>query len=453
MVHVRSSRVALCGVAVGALLLLAAQPALAADGDDDADIDIDATVQLAIDAVAEGDLAAATRALRTDGAADALAGRPQLLHVLLDRVYRFDDQVADADEAERTALVSCLQSAAATAAGGDADSTTSKWVAAHATMLGERHGEPRGQAGYLAAAALVEQIWKAAPGDGDAGAFGVTFLIEGMCSVRDDGGALGRAAKQLTRRLLAKHAKSDRLARSLAGSYFWGAEVTLEPDRKTAKGMLKQTFDVLERHATCDEPQPDTAVLWNQAVTFARRSGFAMRRKYITDQSLALGGRLCFDVPRVPHWIVSEVAETDDTPGYVYVTEVTPSGERRAQLIFRRYIWGLEYPFGEVTVNGDNVKRLVRALQDLAAEQVFEGGGKRSKIGKAKLSSDLSGSSFQISGETRDDDPEPLQVHGYVVRGHNQASFAVLAYVYDDEDADLGPELESVLASMKETDD
>ena len=47
------------------------------------------------------------------------------------------------------------------------------------------------------------------------------------------------------------------------------------------------------------------------------------------------------------------------------------------------------------------------------------------------------------------DGGEPSHLYGYVVRGHDQACYAALVYVYGKDD-DLGPEMEAVVYRLRD---
>jgi hypothetical protein len=413
----------------------------------------DERAQDVIDALRDGDVPLAGQLLAADGLPDRLADRPALVHVVCDRAYRCDDAFRAAPAPARRGLASTLLAVARQAHDGAPEDVRGLWALSHALVLKERAGPPEGAAAWLRAADLLETAHASAPGDGEALGYAVTFLLEGALLEPDDQHGLIKRAAAVGRSARRAHPKSAGLATTLASAQLWAADALLEENRKASKAALSAVFEQLEPHARKDIPRSDVAALWNDAVTLDARGRFALRKRYLTAPADALNGAVVFDVPVSPRWTVTRVPGNDDSPGYVYVSQTDASGTLQRQLLFRSYTWGFGYTFtGPNEVKGDNVKNLARGLRDVSAERVFAPGADGEPVRKARVGRDFVGQSFEVGGNTRGEEPSPLTLHGYCVRGSHQRSFGFLVYVYRD-DGEIGPEMEAVLGSLREPED
>ncbi len=436
----RGSRRCRAALVAAAVLLLSARGL--ADGPED-------RAQAVIDALRGGKTAAVLATLEPEAATKEIGARPALAHVILDRAYRLDGQLVAAVE-ERRALAERLGKLAETAHAAHPEDDRTRWALALSLVLRERAGPRTGAEAWTRAADLLVDVYGRTPGEGEALAYALSFLLEGACADESARHKLQKRADTLARRALRRHRESAALAQTLAASYLWAARTLAPQQRKASKQALRYALDLLRPHVRVETPDLEPASLFNDAVTFGKTSKFVMREAYVTLPAQALEGALVFDVPVSKHWFVRDVPSTEETPGYVYVTETDAAGSRVRQLLFRRYFWGSEYAFGDSgTVKGDNVKKIVRGLQGLAAETTFAPGARTPKIAKHKLTRDLAGHAFKIRGKTRGESPEPLCVLGHGVRGSHQATLVVLVYVYDGTES-LGPELEALLESLRE---
>ncbi len=412
--------------------------------------DLEESAQDVIDALREGDVGSALKALRADGVATALTERPALVHVLCDRAYRCDAVCRDAPGAERIQLSGALLDVAEGAHAAAPDDARAQWALAHALVLRERTGPAEGPTAWLRSADLLEAAHATHPAEGEALGYAVTFLLEGAALEPGDQRVLQKRAATVAKAARRAHPESLTLATTIASAHTWASRMLLEHNRRASKGALQTTFDVLRQFVEQDLPVAAAAALWNEAVTASTASGFVLREHYVTVGASALGGALVFQVPVSPRWTVTHVPETEDYGAYVYVTQSDASGAPRRQLLFRRYTWGRRYTFaGPNDVNGDNVKKIAEGLAAVSAERVFAVGAKSRPVKKAKVGKDFSGRCFSLTGTASGDEGGPLTLVGYCVRGDHQESFGFLVYIYD-EDGEVGPEMESVLESLAE---
>ena len=93
---------------------------------------------------------------------------------------------------------------------------------------------------------------------------------------------------------------------------------------------------------------------------------------------------------------------------------------------------------------------LARGLQAVSAERVFAPGATLSPVRKGKIGREFTGHVFEVAGPTAGEGGEPLVLRGSCVRGSRQKSYSFLLYVYAEE-ASKDPEMESVLASLRES--
>ncbi len=412
--------------------------------------DLDERAQDVIDALRDGDVASALKTLAPLETTERLSERPALVHVLCDRAYRLDQAYRKAPGNQRIQLSNTLlELAEATLASAPADARA-QWALAHAIVLRERTGPAEGPPAWLRAADLLEQAHTASPADGEALGYAVTFLLEGAVLEPGEGRVLQKRATQVAKAARRAHPDSLTLATTIASAHTWASRVLIERNRRAAKGALQTAFDVLRKHVKKDLPAVSAAALWNDAVTLDADSGFALRERYVTVRAMALGGALVFDVPISPRWTVTDVPETEEYGAYVYVTQADAAGAVRRQLLFRRYTWGRKYTFWEPReISGDNVKKIAEGLQRVSAERVFAPGARSRSIKKTKLSKDFSGRWFSLTGTASSEEGNPLTLVGYCVRGGHQESFGFLIYIYE-ADGEVGPEMEAVLASLRE---
>jgi hypothetical protein len=429
-------------VSLGTALCASASVALADD--------LAERTQDAIDALRSGDVPAAVAVLDDPSVGDALVARPALVHVLCDRAFRCDDAFRAAPVAARRTLSAALLDIAERAHTATPDDSRGLWALSHALVLNERAGPARGGDAWLRAAELLEDAYERAPGGGEALGYAVTFLVEGAVLEPDDEHALMKRAGALAKLAQRHHKAAPALATTIASAHLWGAGALLERNRKAAKSALQIVFGQLEPHVDRNLPRGAVPALWNDAVTLDATARFALRRRYVTVPAEALGGAVVFDVPVSPRWTVTHVPKTEEAPAYVYVTQTDAAGAPLRQLLFRSYRWGYSYPFvGPNEVKGDNVKNLARGLRDVSAERVFGQGADRVDVRKSRVGRGFVGQSFRVSGSSLGDEPAPLALHGYCVRGDHQVSFGFLVYVYGG-DGEIDAEMESVLAGMRE---
>ena len=192
---------------VGAALLLTFAAAARADAvpSDDAK-----RVQAVIDVLKTGDVSAAVAKLGTGAPVTGLASHADLVHVLCDRAFRYDNQKAAID-ARRT-LAARLFELATAAAMASPDDDRTRWALAEATVLRERAGPPAGAESWTQAAELLEKIHNAHRSDALPLAYAVSFLLEGACSVPDQALPLSERADFLARKAMESQKDSPTLA-------------------------------------------------------------------------------------------------------------------------------------------------------------------------------------------------------------------------------------------------
>jgi hypothetical protein len=408
-------------------------------------------VQAVIDAMKTGDVSAAVAKLGQGAQVNALASRADLVHVLCDRAFRFDNQKASID-ARRT-LAGRLYELATAAAMASPDDDRTRWALAEATVLRERAGPPVGASSWDAAADLLEKVHAGKRSDGLPLAYAVSFLLEGASSTPESAHSLAERADQLARRAMDAQKDSPTLALSIASSQFWAAKALVATKPKVSKSQLKATLDTLRPFATRGTPTVEIGTAFNDAVAFGRSNGVAVSDGFVTTPKTTLEGALQFDLPVSSRWSMQTVATTPDAPGFDYITELAADGARRRQILFRRYAWNQRYTFlGPNPVGGDNVRALTQGLQAMSAARVFAPGATLSTPQRRSCTKALEGYAFDVRGTAAPDagaGNSPIRLFAYVVRGHALASYAVLVYVYGKDD-ELGPEMEAILASLRE---
>src|SRR6185295_661659 len=120
-------------------------------------------VQAVIDVLKTGDVSAAVAKLGQGEQVDALAAHPDLVQVLCDRAFRFDNQKAGVD-ARRT-LAGRLFELATLAAMQAPDDDRARWALAEATVLRERAGPAAGPDAWNSAADYLEKVHAAHAND------------------------------------------------------------------------------------------------------------------------------------------------------------------------------------------------------------------------------------------------------------------------------------------------
>ena len=435
------------GLRAAALCLALGVLAAAAGAQDQ---DVASRAQDVIDALRGGDVPAAVEVLGDPDVADALAARPDLVHVVCDRAFRCDEGLRAATSASRRALSTALLDIAQRANAGAPEDVRGLWALSHALVLRERTGPSTGAAAWIRAAELLEQAHEKAPGGGEAVGYAVTFLVEAAVLEPDDAHALLKRAGALAKTAARTHRDSGSLATTIASAHLWGARELLAANRKASKAALQVTFSQLEPHVDRDLPRGPVPALWNEAVTLDAEARFALRERYVTVPASALNDAVVFDVPISPRWTVTHVSAAGESPAYVYVTQTDAAGAPLRQLLFRSYTWGYSYPFvGPNEVKGDNVKSLARGLRDVSAQRVFGPDAKSEEVKKARIGRGLVGQSFRVTGRTASEQPNPLSLHGYCVRGGRQVSFGFLVYCYGP-DGEIDSEMDAVLESLRE---
>lgn len=415
--------------------------------------DVATRAQDVIDALRGGDVTAAVAVLADDAVAGDLSTRPDLVHVVCDRALRCDEALRLAPEETARALSSALLGIARRANVRAPESVAGLWALSHALVLAERTGPTQGADVWSRAADLLERAHSLEPGQGEAFAYAVTFLMEGAVRDPDQEHALMKRAAALARSAARSHSGAVPLAVGSAGAHLWAARELLERDRKSSKAALQMVFALLEPLLDRDAPTGDVPALWNNAVTFDTAAKFALRERYVTVAAKALDGAIVFDVPVSPRWTVTQVPATEETAAYVYVSETDAAGATLRQVLFRSYRWGYSYPFvGPNEVKGDNVKNIARGLCDLSAVRVFGPGAERQDVRKARMGRDFVGQSFRVAGTTSGEKPAPLTLHGYCVRGSRQVTFGFLVYCYG-ADGEIDAETQAVLDSLRESED
>jgi hypothetical protein len=417
----------------------------AAEGDPAA-----ARVQQVVAAIDKGDATGALKSLGTGKTLDGIAADPAQVQILLDRAYRTDTRLA-ADVEGRKTLIGRLSALAKQTHKAAPEDDRAAWAMALALVLEERVGPRSGPGVWGRVADLFEAIDGRTSGNGgEALSYGITFLLEGARAEKDARVDLLSRAGGLTRKAMRAHPKSEELARSLAASHAWLAQVLFDEKRSASKQALRTALDTLKPFIASGDPEISTSTVFNDAVTLGRKSKFAFKDHYFTLPERALEGAVEFEMPMSTHWEMQTIPSTGEKAGYTYVTQKDAAGARIRQILFRRYFWGSDYKFeDDTTVSGDNVKKIVRALQAMTAKRTFAADASVSKPAKHRLTKDLTGLRFEIEGMSREEDPEPLVVHGYAAKGKRQATLVLLVYVYG-EDEDVGPEMEALLKTLKE---
>lgn len=408
-------------------------------------------VQTVIDALKTGDVAGALTKLGEPAKVQALAPHPELVQVLCDRAFRYDSPKAPA-EPRRTLAARLFDLASAAAAAAPEDDRT-RWALSEAFVLRERTGQGTGAESWNQAADLLEKVHAGRSRDGLALCYAVSFLLEGAVSVPEQSLPLAERSDLLAKKALDVQKGSATIATTLCASQFWAARTLLATNKKVARMQLKAGLDTLRPIATKPSPPVEAATAWNDAVSFGRTSGFVLPDKFVTTPLTTLYGELQFDVPISSKWRFANVPATPEQEAYDYVTQSTADGTRHRQVLFRRYSFSGRYTFEDRNpVGGDNVRSLAVGLQEMSAARVFLPGSTHPEPEQHALTKALKGYEFEVKGAAIPESGksgEPLRLHGYVVRGHNQACFAVLVYVYGKDDC-LDPEMENLLASLRE---
>jgi hypothetical protein len=425
--------------------LLAATAAAADTALDDAK-----HVQAVIDSLRAGDVSAAVAKLRAGPSADALAAKPHLVHVLCDRAFRFDSQSAPIDA--RRALAASLFEIATKACEAQPSDDRPRWGLAEAIVLRERSTRS-GPDAWGQAADLLEKIHAGRPGDALPLGYAVSCLLEGACCEDNATSSLAERADSLARRAMESQKDSATLAVTIASSQFWCAKTLLPTNKRVAKNELKASLDTLRPFATRPNPPLAAATAYNDAVAFARVSGFVLSDRFVDFTRATLSNSIQIDVPVSSRWSFQTVAATGDQAAYDYVTEMSPDGKRTRQVLFRRYAWGSPYTFEESNpVGGDNCRGIAHGLQEQLVKRVFAPGAKGPAPSRCSIPKSLDGYSFDVRGATPAADgaaSEPLRLRVYVLRGSAKACYALLVYVYGKDD-ELGPEIEHLVASLRE---
>jgi hypothetical protein len=408
-------------------------------------------VQAVIDVLKTGDVSAAVTKLGQGAQVAALASHPDLVHVLCDRAFRYDNQKAGVDA--RKSLAARLYDLAAAAQTAAPDDDRTRWALAEAIVLKERAGPPVGAEAWTQAAELLEKVHAAHKNDGLPLAYAVSFLLEGACSVPESALPLSERADLLARKAMESQKDSATLALAVSSSQFWAAKTLFATKPKISKTELKATLDTLRPFATRAAPNVEIGTAFNDAVSFGRASGFILPDNFVATPKTTLDGTLQFDLPVSSRWSMQTVAATSESPAYDYVTELGPDGARRRQILFRRYAWNQKYTFvGPNSVGGDNVRALTQGLEAMSAAKAFAPGATPSTPQKRTCSKALEGYVFEVRGASPSDAgaaSEPMRLFAYVMRGHSVACYAALVYVYGKDD-ELDPEMEALIAGLRE---
>jgi hypothetical protein len=221
-----------------------------------------------------------------------------------------------------------------------------------------------------------------------------------------------------------------------------------------AKTHLKAALDTLRPLATkSPTPTVEIATAYNDAVSFGKTSGFYLPDKFVVAPRTTLDGTFQYDLPLSSHWVVQTVPAAGDQSAYDYVTELSPEGARKRQILFRRYAWNQRYTFtGPNPVGGDNARSITQGLEAMSAARVFAPNATQSTPSRRTFPRSLEGYAFDVKGAAGADSGaagEPLRLYSFVIRGHEKACFAVLVYVYGKED-DLDPETEALTSNLRE---
>jgi hypothetical protein len=408
-------------------------------------------VQGVIDLLKSGDVPGAVTKL---GDAPQLAGKPDLVYVLCDRAFRYDSHKADPDarRALSARLVDLATSAAAAAPGDD----RLRWALAESIVLRERAGPRVGPEAWGQAADLLEKVHAAHPQDGLPLSYAVSFLLEGACTDEDAAIALANRADTLARRALDAQKDSPTLAVTLATTQLWAARTLFAARHKLARVETKAALESLRAFTSKRAPVLEAATVWNDAVVFGQTNVFGLPERLVMGQRTTLDASLAFDVPVSSRWSFQTVAATEQAAAYDYVTEVGADGARRRQVLFRRYAFNRQYTFETpVPCGGDNVRSIAQGLEAQSAARVFAAGATTVSATRKPFCKSLDGYAFEVKGHAAGEKGakgDPLHLYGFVVKGKNQACYAVLVYVYGKSD-ELGIEMDAVINSLKEPDD
>ena len=404
-------------------------------------------VQTVIDFLKAGNVPAAVAKLGTGPNVDALTSHPDLVHVLCDRAFRFDSEKANA-AARQTLATRLFDLATATAAKAPDDDRT-RWALSEAIVLRERTGPRTGVQAWTQAADLLEKVHDSRPRDGLPLSYAVSYLLEGACTDTDAATSLVNRAEVLTKKAADAQRDSPTLAITLGTSNLWAARTLVATNKKASRVALKVAIETLKPFSYRKVPLQDAATIYNDAVVFGLNSAFGLPDRLSLTPRTALEGRLGLDIPCSTRWSLTEVAATEEVPAYEYVTEVDAAGKRLRQMIFRRYAAGQQYTFeSTVPCGGDNVRSITQGLQAMSAVRVFAPGAATPPPGRKNFCKALDGYSFEVKGQSLEGG-EPAHLYGYVVRGHDQACYAALVYVYGKDDV-LGPEMEAVVYSLRD---
>jgi hypothetical protein len=407
-------------------------------------------VQSVIDALKKPDVAGAVAKLEAGPEIDGLSARPDLVHVLCDRAYRYDS--VDSDAAARQKLAARLVRLASATIEKAPNDDKARWAMAESLVLRERAGPKTGPEPWTQAADLLEKVHAGHPADALPLVYAVGMLLEASYAEQDQILQLTGRAETLAKKALDAQKDSPTIAMAVASSQFWAARTLITANRKYARTDLKDSLDSLKAFALKDLPQLDVATAWNDQVSFGKSNGFVLPERFVTSSRTTLDQSLTFDLPVSSKWTFTQIASTETTPGYDYVTEVGADGKRRRQVLFRRYAWNQKYLFeGSNYIGGDNVKSIAQGLLAMTAARSFAPGVQQSAPSRKPFCKELDGFTFDVKGKTQGEGSEAVHVFAYVVRGRNQACYAVLVYCFDKDD-EPGPEMENLVMSLREPD-
>jgi len=408
-------------------------------------------VQAVIDLLKTGDVPAAVTKLGDGSQTAALVAKPDLVYVLCDRAFRYDAPKADA-AARRTlsARLLDLSLAAATAA---PDDDRLRWALAESIVLRERSGPRAGPDAWTAAADLLEKVHAGHPSDALPLGYAVSFLLEGACTDADASVGLTNRAETLARRATDSQKDSPTLAATIATTQLWAARTLLPSNHKLSRVEVKAALETLRPFATRKAPLVEAATIWNDAVAFGMTNVFGLPERFVTAPRLTLDGSLTFDLPLSSRWSLQTVAAKDDVPGYDYVTETGADGGRRRQVLFRRYAFNRQYTFETpVPCGGDNVRSIAQGLETQSEAHVFAPGATAVAASRKPCCKAMDGYAFEVKGNAAGENGakgDPLHLYGFVVKGKNQACYALLVYVYGKPD-DVGLEMDALVESLRE---
>jgi hypothetical protein len=411
-------------------------------------------VQAVIDLLKTGDVPAAVTKLGDGPQTSALVGKPELVYVLCDRAFRYD--APKAEPAARRTLSARLLNLSLAAATAAPDDDRLRWALAESIVLRERSGPRAGPDAWTAAADLLEKVHAGHPSDALPLGYAVSFLLEGACTDADAAVGLTNRAETLARRATDSQKDSPTLAATIATTQLWAARTLSPSNHKLSRVEAKAALDTLRPFATRKTPLVEAATIWNDAVAFGLTNVFGLPERFVTVPRVTLDSSLAFDLPLSSRWSLQTVAATDDAPGYDYVTEVGTDGSRRRQVLFRRYVFGRQYTFESPTasVGGDNVRSIAQGLDAQSAAHVFAAGAKTAAAERKSFCKALDGYAFEVKGNAAADGGakgDPVHLYGFVVKGKNQACYAVLVYVYGKPD-ELGIEMDALVESLHEPD-